>query len=412
MERLFCPFCLQRLRPQDIEFRCTGRPCGRSNSCPSRLDRRLLQLWQPERLPPTFEAKRSRKQPRCPACGCPSGVRVCPDCHSQLPRDFGRVPIRSIAVVGGRSAGKSVYITVLLHELHHGLGARLAADVTSADDRTVSRFGIGYEQRMYEDHRLLRPTRWLSAGWNHIQPLAFELAVGKGRPRGTRGRELLLLYDISGAELEASAEERSFLGERMLAGCLASAGGILLLLDPWQLPGARHLATTGASRPDGDVEATSAAEVMGRVTEILAATVSPARPSPFAKPVAVVLSKLDAVAHALPEDSPLWRPPTAAPEPDHTDGDEVDAEIRRLLHDWGGPEVVRLIDDRYSGARCFPVSALGADPSPGNRVPVKGIHPSRVEEPFLWLLDEVGALPRRLRRRRQRASPRRQGARS
>jgi hypothetical protein len=412
MERLSCPFCLQQLHPREIDFRCTGRPCGRGNSCPSRLDRRLLQLWQPERLPPVFDANGRRKQARCPTCGCPTGVRVCPDCHSQLPRDFGRVPGRSIVVVGGQSAGKSVYLTVLLHELRHGLGARLAADVTSADDRTVSRFGIGYEQRMYEDHRLLRPTRWQSAGWNHIQPLAFELAVGKGRPRGSRGRELMLLYDTSGAELEASPEERTFLGEQMLAGCLARAGGMLLLLDPWQLPGAPQLATTGAGHPDGRVEATSADELMRRLTELLESTVGPGRSSPFGKPVAVVLSKLDTVAHALPEDSPLRRPPTAGPDPGHGDGDEVDTAVRRLLHEWGSPEVAGLLEERYSGARCFGVSALGAAPAPGNRLPAKGIHPARVEEPFLWLLDEVGAAPRRLPRRRRKAPAGRQGNRS
>jgi hypothetical protein len=409
MERLSCPFCLQRLDLRDIEFRCTGRPCGRGSSCPSSLDRRLLQLWQPVRLPPTFEAHGRRKQAKCPACGCPSGIRVCPECHSQLPRGFGRVPSRSIAVVGAQSAGKSVYVTVLLHELRHGLGARLAADVTSADERTLGRFDVGYEQRMYEDHRLPRPTRWLATGWNHIEPLAFELAVGKGRPQAFRGRELMLLYDTSGAELLAPAEERTFVGEQMLAGCLGVAGGILLLLDPWQLPGARRLATPDPGHPDEEGNGTLAIELIRRLTEVLASTVRPGRPSPFDKPVAVVLSKLDAVAHALPEDSPLGRPPSAAPDLDHTDGDEVDVEVRRLLHDWGSPEVTRLLAERYPGARCFAISALGAGPRPGNRVPAKGIHPAGVEEPFLWLLDQVSPLPRRLGRRRRRTPARSQG---
>ncbi len=45
--------------------------------------------------------------------------RLCGSCHSQLPAQFGDARTHLIALVGAKESGKSVYMTVLLHELHH-----------------------------------------------------------------------------------------------------------------------------------------------------------------------------------------------------------------------------------------------------------------------------------------------------
>jgi hypothetical protein len=276
-------------------------------------------------------------------------------------------------VVGGKGTGKSVYITVLLHELHQGLGERLGAEVLTADlDRTRRRIDAELQDRLYEQRRLLPPTQWASAGWNHIEPLAFELTIRSDRARRPRRRPtLLLLYDTSGAELEAGV------GKGMLTGCLVRAAGIILLLDP--------------SPPGPSVDA-SPVEVVGRMTEMLRATVASSAADRLDTPVAVTLSKSDTLWERLSSESALRRSPDRRPSP--VDGDEVDREVRELLPDLGADKVDQLLQEQYSRFRYFAVSALGGPPRPGNRVPSGGIGPRNVEQPFVWLLRQFVGVPR------------------
>src|SRR5699024_12172971 len=80
-----------------------------------------------------------------------SGRHVCPTCHAQLPVGFGRIRSRTIALVGAREVGKTVFMTVLVHELMNRVGARFDASVGGADDHTRHRFSVEHEARLYND---------------------------------------------------------------------------------------------------------------------------------------------------------------------------------------------------------------------------------------------------------------------
>ena len=88
---------------------------------------------------------------------------------------FGKVPSRLIALVGAKQSGKTVFMTVLVHELMHDLGTRLDAAISGADEDTLHRFASEYEQPLYRESLLLPPTN--AAGLHNRVPLVFRFTT-------------------------------------------------------------------------------------------------------------------------------------------------------------------------------------------------------------------------------------------
>src|SRR6185437_14795678 len=157
--------------------------------------------------------------------------------------------------VGAKEAGKSVFMTVLVHELMHRAGQQLNVAITGADDNTRQRFAEEYEQPLYRESRLLRPTT--TAGDRSQPPLVFRFTSERRPPRFLNGplaragppgsrdpqHTLLSIFDPAGEDL------RSQQSTEQNVHPLTAADGILLLLDPLQMRGARELAALGTRLP-------------------------------------------------------------------------------------------------------------------------------------------------------------------
>ena len=121
-------------------------------------------------------------------------TRVCPACHSQLPVHFGKVRSRLIVLAGAKESGKTVFMTVLVHELMHQLGEQLKAAISGADDSTRHRFASEYEKPLYRESQLLAPTTTAgmrsSIGKRRLASIWFSVVVpsqtcGQGQPEGS-----------------------------------------------------------------------------------------------------------------------------------------------------------------------------------------------------------------------------------
>src|SRR5579863_2065068 len=167
-------------------FRCTGRTSRRQHSCSPEIDEVLRdRTGFGGALPPVFTADGRMSSAVCPRCGDVSTTRICPVCHSQLPVHFGKVRSRLIALVGAKESGKTVFLTVLVHELMHRVGEQFNAAISGADDNTLSRFAGEYEQPLYRDARLLAPTT--TAGARNRVPIVFRFSTA-GSPNGRLAR--------------------------------------------------------------------------------------------------------------------------------------------------------------------------------------------------------------------------------
>jgi GTPase SAR1 family protein len=394
---LYCPYCYGTFREQEIQFRCSGRISRQGRRCEPQIDRLLRdRTGFSGAVPPVFAVNGRMTSAQCPQCGAESTTRVCPACHTQLPVHFGKVRSRMIALVGAKESGKTVFMTVLVHELMHRVGEQLGAAISGADDSTRHRFASEYEQPLYREARLLAPTT--TAGTRDQAPLVFRFTTDSRGPFGLNGRlggfgasgpqhTLLSFFDTAGEDL------RSQQSVEQNVRYLAAADGILLLLDPLQMRGARQLAAPDTRLPTRGAADDEPAVVLENITDLILAKEGRKPSERIAKPLAVVFTKMDALLHDLKQTSSLLRPSQQTPYFDERDSLEVHTEIQRLLARWEGSRIDQIARLHYSRYRYFGVSALGETPTQANQVAPRGIRPIRVTSPFMWLLAEFRTIP-------------------
>jgi hypothetical protein len=165
---------------------------------------------------------------------------------------------------------------------------------------------------------------------------------------------------------------------------LAAADALIILLDPFQLPGARdRIAVPESSRKDAEPPL----DVLTRITQLLRTNNGLSARRRIPVPVAVVFSKIDAFFRLLGDGHPLLEKPEEGPYYDEAYGRDTDEHVRALLTELDADDIDAHLRAHYKTSRYFVVSSLGAEPDYGHkRVDPGGVRPFRVDEPLLWLL--------------------------
>lgn len=387
MKKLRCPYCYEPISLSTLHYQCYGRS-PTEEGCQRGPDP-VRTRWTGYGLPswPTFAPKRPldgwRKSGTCPKCQAVTTVRACPTCHTPLPRVIGedkRSP--RIGLIGGSSAGKTVFMTVLEHELFESIRRRFDADVQHIGDaqagkESTTQWLEAYRHALYHDKVLPEHTRSIAGGlrppvvlgWRRLRRLH-----GRMRPRSS----IITFYDAAGEDMTTQDDINV---QRYLDGIDA----LIVVLDPWQIPGAHAKITV----PDKKIDAKAAPrEVLGRVTERLRAH---QRGGYIRIPVAVVFAKMDALFNALGPDHPLLETPPEVAGYHEPTGRATHEHVRTLLDQLGADAIDSLLRNNYTKFRYFGVSALGREPVYDlARVDSRGIQPHRVDEPLLWLLSLFG----------------------
>jgi hypothetical protein len=375
---LVCPYCYHAFAEREILFRCSGRASGGRAPCvPVRDEVVERKQFQPAMLPPVFPADARRDTAECPSCHIPTRQQVCPGCHSLLPATFRSVQGRLIALVGPSEAGKTAFMTVLIHELSTQAGERLNASTIGADETTQERFVSHYEWPMYRQSELNLTLR----KQDHIAPLVFRFVMSQQSRFRPQPHELLLSFADSAGEDLVSNESID-----LMARYLAAADAVIVLIDPLQFHSVRSQ-IPGTPMPRQARGTSEPLAVFERITSLLLAGTGR---EAVEKPVAIVLSKLDAIWPLLPPDDPLRAPKPLTSAFDDKDNVARQDQIRDMLDRWGIPGIDQVARQRYKLFRYFAVSAIGATPTADNKIPAEGIHPYRVMEPFMWLLNQFG----------------------
>ncbi|MCW2917375.1 MAG: hypothetical protein JWN52_5443 [Actinomycetia bacterium] len=405
MRPLTCPYCFVQVPRSRIAFRCMGR-AGLGQGCDPILDERLAEYTGSTAnasLPPVFAAASGAlgggrgwasfrgpagipSRADCPDCGKPTGRRVCPDCHNTLPPAYCDSSGRIVALVGAKNAGKSTYIAVLLHELMNRIGTELDASLVACDDRTIDRYKRDFARPLYDLRRLLPTTP--SAATAPREPMVFLLTRTLTRALGARWRSrdqslALVLFDTAGEDLR-SRDVRD-----LHLRYLEAADAIIFLVDPLELAGADSALSDG-SAPSDDPDS-EPINVLARVTESLRQRHEVRPGDRLQVPVAVALTKIDALGPAVRRQSALHRSRGLPGRLDLDDREAVHEQVRSLLEDWQAGQLSRYLEQQYREYALFGLSALGGRPQ-NDQVASGGVRPHRVEDPLLWLLHRFGLL--------------------
>lgn len=360
-----CPYCWRVERIGNLNLAC-GESCGDDAT--------------------TFPARQAVKG-RCPHGRAPLPRRFCPGegCGRMLLREYVESDGHRIAVIGSTSAGKSVYVSVLLTELAGRVSTQfngMALDLLGETSRKLHRTAC---TELYERRSLLSPTPVRHGRANPLDPLIFTLKIPSTSWWGGRRVTSILsvVYDSAG---EYVLREDNI---HLLIDYLDTASGILLLIDPMRFVKVAEQIRRARPEVPGDARAMNQKEVLERLAELLRERRGVRR---LDTPLAVALSKVDLLEDTFGEQVTLFAVPAHQGCYDDVDGRTVHEEIRSWLDRWDGPGLDHTVAANFTTYRYFGFSALGGQPAADRTIGGTGINPHRVEDPVLWLLARFGAV--------------------
>jgi hypothetical protein len=373
-QTIICLSCYHRFSAARILFRCIMPDC--TGQVPDEIY---------VKAHPTDEAPQGRilfpnqsglnlKVPRavpCDVCRYVSHARICPQCHADLPYDTGRINQYNITIIGSHAIDRLQYIAALVNHLQYETGKHFGFTVRMPDDSTQQRWKQDFYQPLLIQKEVTPPSDQLDQRSNI--PLTLRLTFTHGHRRRA--------LNISLFETSVAIPETTIQPDRRI--CFAS--GIILLLDPLQIPAIRQQ-LTATSLPPLDPEAAPQ-----NIVEHLRYQFEQVQHLPNTQkvkiPIAFTLSKVDNLTSLLTPDSALHHPSEHAGHVDRKGLQSVHTEIENYLATWIGPHFNRFIHNNFARYNYSGVSAPGKLINSHMKVSIAS--PLRIEDPFLWILSQL-----------------------
>ncbi len=384
MANLLCPFCFTKSQLTDLLFRCNNSRCSGRVEDPIYAD--FQGLFKPDIMgqvfsPPTNFLKKAigeaPKKANCPTCKQESFKRICPKCHYELMYDAGSTEEKIIAIIGGRSSGKSTYIATLMNRLENEVGRNFRASVSCKGDRTRDRYKALHEI-LYKKQELLQPTQTAATEAETKTPMVFRITFNQNNKLKAVN---LVLFDTAGEDMESLdvlSTEARYIGY---------ADAIIFLLDPLQIPAIRQ------QLPDSELpKEISNAEpryIVERLHELHEKLLNLKPNDKITKPVAFTLAKVDALFPIIDPSSVLNHTGEHLGYLNLPDVQSVHTEISTYLQNWLDLSFSNIVDVGFKNHQFFGVSALGKAPVKGK---VETIASLRVEDPLLWIFHQFGMI--------------------
>jgi hypothetical protein len=382
-QKEICPYCFEPFKLAEAPFRCAS-PGAR---CAPEVDAVRARSWEDNvpmgRVLPSNS--KFQKESRCPNCNQVSRKRICPHCHMDLPHTTGKYRNLIFAVIGAKEAGKSHYLAVLIEQIRKHVGPLLGMLLEPLDDHTIRRYRQDFYEPIYRHGKVIYATTSALADRRVQLPLVYTLTfTGKnlfGR-NAIKGVVTLVFFDTAGEDLNS----RDTMGT--VNKYIYRADGIILLLDPLQLPNVRDRLNGSVSLPQINTETST---ILERTTELIRLGRNLSLQAPISTPLAVAFSKFDAVEPLIDSQMQLNAEPNHRAGYDLADFHAVSSEMQALLQDWDGGVIPQQAETHYRKSGFFGLTALGCNPHGDQKIP--RVLPRRVEDPFLWLLHCHGLIP-------------------
>ncbi len=319
---------------------------------------------------------------------------ACPWCHHKLPPFFSRARQMIVSLIGVPGAGKSYYLTTMLHELEYTLPREFGLAFRDADSRNNAPLNAMRTRLFSADepgeawlestdahgclyHEIWRNGHYLRAP----RPLIYSLSNTSGNTC------TLVFYDTAGASYEAEAGAR---GE--VTGHVEVASAIFFLFDPTVDLAFRRLIDTGNTsagmeRPVQEQQAPLLSETEMRLRSAL--HLPPEQK--LTVPLAIIVGKSDTWQHLLGTEPMLPSVRNGQFQPKFVDVNSK--RLRQFLFNVT-PNFCMNAEAISTNVRYFAVSSFGSKPEEftdaqgiTHMIPNGGkARPNRVIDPILWAL--------------------------
>lgn len=310
------------------------------------------------KLPSHFLTKRSTLAAECPKCGYSlSGTESVPIC---------------VPVIGGRSAGKTAYITSFVYEFIEHAAPRNGMEIKHYN-REMERF---YNQEIKRDY-LSGTTRMTKTenDINQASTKAFNFLI---ESRKFSPERLIQIYDVAGESFVENTENEEQLQYRYCQG-------IIFMLDPIAIPAVRNRLDERINEVDRNSVGTLDTDlILDSFLNKLRQITGQSSGAMVSTPIAVVISKGDIKTlnpfigedvisdymseHDLEMDSYM---------------DIQDEMVRKFLNENGMAGFVSSIGLKFKNNRYFVCSAIGHTREAGR------YNPKGVLEPMEWIFQNA-----------------------
>jgi len=372
-----CPHCLRKIKLSDLKFFCV----------PDEDNRHEVNL--------SFVDKIKNRLPVCKRRFCVNhGFTVreafCKHCGEMLPPQIlFHDKFLSFCAVGVSGAGKSSYMTTLLHELKY---SGLPYVLQAMDVQTTQRALIN-EQNVYEARHCLDGT---TAG---ISPKPQLWTILDNSKKGEKvPTYALTIYDGAGEDCEHIDYTPL---DSKISLYLSGAKMLLIMFDPLLLSSVRgeiRFETLNASMAT-ERQTSAPANMVNMVNSLsnyIRRNCNIAPGKKIERRAAVVITKLDALTEMLngfSSDAAILKESPHVKNQGFVEADSkmVDLEIRDWLTRQGETAFLNAIDANFKDVRVFGVSSFGRPPDIHKRL--ARIRPHRVLDPLMWMLAGEGIIP-------------------
>ncbi len=381
-----CPFCFETNDLYRVEFRCANDP----KKCPPEPDTIYSKFHTPKPMPkviqiltPTTNKERLKAlaMPReavCPQCSGKTSIRICPTCHSELPYTIGDYKDLIFAVIGTKEAGKSHYISVLINQIMNVVGENFDSNLLPLNDETIKRYREDFYNPIFRKKEIIKATYSARTDSSVKIPLVYTLSfMGKGLFGSKKIKDVatIVFFDTAGEDLNAEdimATENKY---------IYNSSGIILLLDPLQLPKVRDQLPAGTPLPSENAEID---DIISRTANLLRKAKKLKQNQIIDIPIALTFSKIDALEPLLDPSSGLNYASKHSGSFDISDFETVNSEMEAMAREWNGDNLIRQLIGNFKNHAFFGMTALGCNPHDTQKI--SGLRSRRVEDPFLWLL--------------------------
>lgn len=365
MKKFTCPYCYGIHDVLSCSLKCSYNVPGKTDKCITNVKKDANGWIETQYNTTCLKCKAARKSVFCSVV------------NKEIPSDFLNGPSFSVALLGAKASGKSNYIGVLVNEIKKKMTSSFNCTLSlTASEESKDYYNDNYYNPLFKQGYAVDATDKAI----DIPPLIFPLRFMDKKNKITKVAALSF-YDTAGENLDSSDQMT------VTNQYISNANGIILLLDPLQVPSIREKLDGKVPLPEQN---TDIVEILSRIVQNIRDVKN--IKGKIKTPIALVFTKIDALEQfdVLRDDSSI------RDESEHlkrgvfvkTDFDAVNIEIQDLLENWLDGELEQQLKsfERYA---FFGISALGGSPDAKSKKLANGaINPKRVLDPLLWLLSE------------------------
>ncbi len=369
--KITCPLCFEHIKIVDIGFKCEAPGCKTKPPIFRKSD--SISVFE------KIGVKSSPKK-QLHSCGEYATARICPKCNQEIPTEVDDLSDLSIAIIGAKESGKSHYVAMLIYWIKR-VGDEFGWNLTAMNEETIDRYENEFRRPLFERHESIRSTN-LIRGTGKGAPLIYSLQIKKGP---FSRRIMLVFFDAAGENLE-NADNLWYVNRYIY-----NASGIICLLDPLQLTRVRDAlkAKYGeVSLPEKNAET---GIIINRVENLIRKNVE-TKGNPIKIPLAIAFSKMDFIkdagGYAPDVYRELFRNSRHQGAFCQSEFANIDSLMRTWVQEVDTSSDILAQSKNFKKNAFFGFSALGCNPKSNSERLEHDPRSFRVEDPFLWLLQQ------------------------